>query len=250
MEDPAYFMSNVILWERLKSRHISCTLWMFTGTLHINSFSLELGSRHISCTLWMFTGTLQINSFSLELGSSPTQLIFEAGLNHKPFVCHSFTCNPDRLRCIMSRLLTAGNSSWVILSIHGNVYFWRLVAMLNINVLEPFNLLSHVPVIEIFHSLWYYFWCPLHTTSSWRWHIHIWHPLFPNGVSCRSIPRPVLGAPGLCPGLLLMISLCSLNSGVWNSHLTHLRVNLQQTPHFLSFAITICGISHYELSCR
>ena len=35
--------------------------------------------------------------------------------------------------------------------------------------------------------------------------------LFPKGVSCRSIPRPILGAPGLGPGLLLKISLYSLN---------------------------------------
>ena len=28
-------------------------------------------------------------------------------------------------------------------------------------------------------------------------------PLFAYGVSCRTIPRPILGAPGLGPGLLL-----------------------------------------------
>ena len=39
-------------------------------------------------------------------------------------------------------------------------------------------------------------------------------PLFHKGVSCRTIPRPILGAPGLSPGLLLMISLYSLNSEV------------------------------------
>ena len=39
-------------------------------------------------------------------------------------------------------------------------------------------------------------------------------PLFHKGVSCRPIPRPILGAPGLSPGLLLMISLYSLNSDV------------------------------------
>ena len=39
-------------------------------------------------------------------------------------------------------------------------------------------------------------------------------PLFHKGVSCRPIPRPILGAPGLSPGLLLMISLYSLNSEV------------------------------------
>ena len=38
--------------------------------------------------------------------------------------------------------------------------------------------------------------------------------LFHKGVSCRPIPRPILGAPGLSPGLLLMISLYNLNSEV------------------------------------
>ena len=39
-------------------------------------------------------------------------------------------------------------------------------------------------------------------------------PLFHKDVSCRPIPRPILGAPGLSPGILLMISLYSLNSEV------------------------------------
>ena len=44
-------------------------------------------------------------------------------------------------------------------------------------------------------------------------HIRRWTPLFSKGVSCRPIPRPILGAPGLGPGLLLMLSLYTSNSG-------------------------------------
>ena len=198
----AYFMSHVILWKSLKCGHISCILWMSTGTLHITSLSLEPSS-------------------------SPTQLIFEACLIHKLFFLHSFTCNPNCLGCILSMLLKIAivtelyrpsmamfisDASWphLLLMSWSVSTFWAL--SLSLRSFTVFDTIFDVLCILL-----------LAGGGISIFDMRRRAPLFPKGASCRPIPRPILGAPGL----LLMISLYSLNSGVWNSQLAQIRVNLQ-----------------------